>query len=54
LRDKYGFDRFKAGLVKLVTVEDLLSADKYYMESEKLQKQIERYGEWIAELSEKD
>ena len=52
LRDKYGFDRSQAGLVKLMTVEDLLSTDKYRMEVEKLQEEIKKYREWMSENSE--
>lgn len=51
-RDKYGFDRGQAGLIRLMTVEDLLSVDKYRMEVEKLQEEIKRYREWMAEYSE--
>lgn len=51
-RDKYGFDRGQAGLIKLMTVEFLLSVDKYRMEVEKLQEEIKKYREWIAEYSE--
>lgn len=52
LRDKYGFDRGQTGLIKFMTVEDLLSVDKYRMEVEKLQEEIKRYTEWMAEYSE--
>ena len=48
-RDKYGFDRGQTGLIKFMTVEDLLSVDKYRMEVEKLQEEIKRYTEWMAE-----
>lgn len=51
-RDKYGFDRGQTGLIKFMTVEDLLSVDKYRMEVEKLQEEIKRYTEWMAEYSE--
>lgn len=51
-RDKYGFDRGQTGLIKLMTVEDLFSVDKYRMEVEKLQEEIKRYTEWMAEYSE--
>lgn len=51
-RDKYGFDRGQAGLIKLMTVEDLLSVDKYRMEVEKLQEEMKRYREWMDEYSE--
>ena len=50
-RDKYGFDRGQAGLIKLMTVEDLLSVDKYRMEVEKLQEEMKRYREWMDEYS---
>lgn len=52
LRDKYGFDRGQTGLIKFMTVEDLLSVDKYRMEVEKLKEEIKRYTEWMAEYSE--
>ena len=51
-RDKYGFDRGQARLVKLMTIEDLLSADKYRMEVEKLQEEIKKYREWMSEHTE--
>lgn len=51
-RDKYGFDRGQTGLIKFMTVEDLLSVDKYRMEVENLQEEIKRYTEWMAEYSE--
>lgn len=51
-RDKYGFDRGQTGLIKLMTVEDLFSVDKYRMEVENLQEEIKRYTEWMAEYSE--
>ena len=51
-RDKYGFDRGQAGLIKLMTVEDLLSVDKYRMEVEKLQEEMKRYREWMDEYFE--
>jgi hypothetical protein len=43
LREKYGFDKSQAGLVKLMTVEDLLSADKYRQEAEKMEEKIKWY-----------
>lgn len=50
--DKYGFDRGQVRLVKSMTVEELLSVDKYRMEVEKLQEEIKKYREWMTEYSE--
>ena len=50
--DKYGFNRAQAGMIKLVTVEDLISKDKYLDEIQKLESDIERCKERIKEHTE--
>lgn len=45
--DKYGFNRGQAGMVKFVTVENLISKDKYLEEIQKLENDIEHYKESI-------
>lgn len=50
--EKYGLDRNQAKLVKLMTVEDLLSADKYREKVEKCEAEIEQYRNSINESKE--
>lgn len=49
MHDKYGFNLGQAGMVKFVTVENLVSKDKYLAEIQKLENDIERYKESIKE-----
>lgn len=49
--DKYGFNRGQAGMVKFVTVENLVSKDKYLEEIQKLENDIERYKESIKKYA---
>jgi hypothetical protein len=49
LSEKYGFDRNQASLVKMMTVDDLLSADKYREKVEKCEAEIEQYRNWLNE-----
>ena len=52
MHDKYGFNRGQAGMVKFVTVENLVSKDKYLEEIQKLENDIECYKESIKKYSE--
>ena len=49
--DKYRFNRAQARMVKSVTVENLISKDKYLEEIQKLENDIERYKESIKEYT---
>lgn len=47
LDEKYGLDRNQTALVKMMTVDDLLSVDKYREKAEKCAADIDRYKNWI-------
>jgi DNA gyrase/topoisomerase IV subunit A len=49
MREKYGFDGSQTRLVKLITVADIVSKEKYIEKIEKLEKDIARYEEYIKE-----
>ncbi len=49
--NKYGFNPVQARMVKSVTVENLISKDKYLEEIQKLESDIERYKESIKEYT---
>lgn len=44
MQEKYGFSRTQSGLIKLMTVDDIVSKDKYYDEIKRLEKDIEYYN----------
>lgn len=54
LNKKYGFDRSQAALVKMMTVDDLLSADKYREKAEKCEAEIEQYQNWMNDSKGED
>lgn len=54
LNNKYGFDRSQAALVKMMTVDDLLSADKYRERAEKCEAEIEQYQNWMNDSKGED
>lgn len=53
MHGKYGFNRGQAGMVKFVTVENLVSKDKYLEKIQELENDIERYKESIKEYAGK-
>lgn len=50
LEDKYGLDRSQAGLLKMLTVDDLVSVDKYRELIKKAEENIVAYQEYMKEF----
>lgn len=53
LEEKYGLDRDQAKLVKMVTISDLLSVDKYRDELKKAEEDLSGNNEHLKEMLEK-
>lgn len=53
LEEKYDLDWDQAKLVKMVTINDLLSVDKYQEEMKKAEDDLRRRKEELKELREK-
>lgn len=53
LEEKYDLDWDQAKLVKMVTINDLLSVDKYQEEMKKTEDDLRRRNEELKELREK-